>query len=658
MYIEQLPSEIRQTIFEVLPKSTLYQCLFVSKHWQQTAAQLIYKEILVNDANIEQLQFALIHQSANRSLQQYGHWTKTFCHNTDPSKGQHTKNLSNELLLLLSYLPNLKTIDVTDSPHFNFYMKTLYLYSDNIQLDHLERIMSKPHHDTAQDQSLYFCTLHKYRRSLTDISVCYKSESRYFNSVDILQVLPHFHCLTRLTLSNLVNEHLTIFDLLGLCPQLASLDFTSAYPVPDDVAKNQLVDFQPSHHTTLKSLSLCVPVLTPTYIQYITYSTAADMDTICLNMTRANFYNWIDTLGSQTVIRLAQRMSMAHNVCIHTDASPEQRRPQSNINKMTQFYQILHALQGNRQLQCQGIYTQHKPGEISINVYQNYFLDFQYSLGFEDFDDDSSFNDDDDDNNNGIRSPYDGLALPDHSISHMGPEILNSCSFQLFRPMERVPHGLVKYVLKHCPHLYHFKVNCTVRYSQCLLEAGTPTANRTKMPRQRTHQISRLLFKRGVVLWRELSRILVKYLPNIQECRFDKVQLLVEQVSINSTVDLSDFKQLDACYFDIAPIVKLVGLKYLNNIFLKFDYVDGGRVDWFQVQRPDYPLHHSNHKDCPYAVTSVENEYVQQCIARNPSKNCILTYRCSQIPRIFDVFVPSYPILQLSHGHQKASSDS
>jgi hypothetical protein len=649
MNIGQLPSEIRLEIFEILPKSTLYQCLFVSRLWQQTAAQLIYKAIRVNDANIDKLQSTLAHDKPNESLKQYGHWTKVLRYVTKPGD-THVKHLTqSSLLLLLSYLPNLKIIDVADSLHFDHYMKVLNNGRDSIQLDSLECIRSKPHNEfgptIGQDQKLYFFTLHKYKQSLTDISICYNSDSRHFNetNVDILQVLPQFHCLTRLTLSNLVNQHLTIFDLLSICPQLTDLDFTSAYPVPNDLAETQLADL--CNKKTMKSLSLCVPVVTPAYIRYITFFTAPDMDTIRLNMTRTNFYNWIDTIGSDTVVQLAQRMSKAHNACIRTNSNPEQRRPQCNVSKMTRFYQILHALMGNRPLQCQGIYTQYKPGEIYISIYQNYFLDFQYSLNYEDFEDGED---------NDMRAAYEGLALPDRTISQIGPEIMNSCSFLLIRPMERVPHGLVKYILMHCPYLYYFQVNCTAHYSECLLEAGIPNTNCIKIPKQSTKdQITQLLFKRGVVLWTELSHILAKYLPNIRVCKFIKVQLLAQRGSTNSMIDLSGFKNLEACYFDIAPIVKLIALKYMDHIFVKFEYIDCERVDWFQVQRST--TYNRSRRTCPYTVTVAESEYVQQCLLQHPSKNCVVTYRCSRVPSVFDIVVPLYPILQLSHGQQKSN---
>jgi hypothetical protein len=438
-------------------------------------------------------------------------------------------------------------------------------------------------------------------------------------------------------LSNVVDEHLTIFYLLSLYPQLVDLDFASAYPVPDDVAEKQLLNL--SNQKTLKSLRLDVPVVTPAYIRYITYFTAPDMDTIRLKMSRTNFFNWIDNMGSDTVIQLAQRMSKASNACISTYARSEQRPFQCNRSKMTRFYQILHALKGSRQLQCQGVFAECHSSEVLINIHQNYFLEFEYSLNSQDFEDGDGEDDDV------------GLVLPDRSISRIGPEIINSCSFQLSRRVKCVPHSLVKTALMHCPYLYHFQVKYNTHTFGALLEAGTPSTNRIKKIQQTTDQITQLLFKKGTVLSKKLTLILVKYLPNINVCKFNEVQLLTERVSLNSIIDLSGFKHLDTCYFDIASIARLIKLKCLDQIFIRFDYLDSARVDWFQVQGSDNEYRRSN--TCPYTVTAAENDYVQQCLVDNLSKKCVVTYRCSQIPNAFDILAPLYPILQLSHGQQK-----
>lgn len=132
---------------------------------------------------------------------------------------------------LLSYLPNLKKIDLQSNAHFEFYTTILANYGQN-KLRKLGEIQIN-----SRCTQVHLAACYKYRRTIRHLVLFYKSY--YINDTLLTPAasfLSEFTCLTSLKILHFEQEELTLFDVLNACPNLVSLEFESGVVVSNKKA--------------------------------------------------------------------------------------------------------------------------------------------------------------------------------------------------------------------------------------------------------------------------------------------------------------------------------------------------------------------------------------------------------------------------------------
>jgi hypothetical protein len=131
--------------------------------------------------------------------------------------------------------------------------------------------------------------------------------------------LPHFKHLTRLSFHNVYGNDLRTFDIQQIRPNLVKFKFTTSIPIPDHRVNIVLQDIHQQmkiynknmdevlyYNTILKELELELefPVLTATYIKYITTYLPTHMNKVHVSFCNYNLYNWIEEVGLEFVMQL------------------------------------------------------------------------------------------------------------------------------------------------------------------------------------------------------------------------------------------------------------------------------------------------------------------------------------------------------------------
>ncbi|KAI9253315.1 hypothetical protein EDC94DRAFT_619868 [Helicostylum pulchrum] len=224
---------------------------------------------------------------------------------------------SKSFLKLLSYMPNLKKIDLFTSAYYEFYM-TILASQGNKYLQHIEDISIH-----AAYHELHFTVCYQFRHTITHLEVYYATY--YVNHLfgDPLYFLPHFKRLTNITLRNFERQDLTLFDILAVCPHLTVLDFDSNFDVSDHLVRRSfksmldtMIDI-PANSTTvvvlhshLKILDLTLPKLSSGYIQYLTHHTdVKQLHTLSITLFDSHFDDWIKLNSIDTVTDFIKRLS-------------------------------------------------------------------------------------------------------------------------------------------------------------------------------------------------------------------------------------------------------------------------------------------------------------------------------------------------------------
>lgn len=274
--------------------------------------------------------------------------------NTNSSSTQFTNQ---QLLYLLSLLPNLNYFNIVNSVHRDHYVKILFNCSERERLSpHIGEIAIE-NEDTRirnQDVSMMsFAVYYKYRHSLQTMDINYIEYLA--NGSKFLETLPEYDRLTTLDICNYSDPKLTLFLLLQACPHLSSLTYSSTFPITVNAAQ-QLTDMMNKSrksisqcHKNLSKVKLSIPALTTPYIDFFSNHSPNSLNSVELNLTKSNLYSWIDSMSLAVVINFCSSLKRFSHVKLgfkKTEHSVLQG-PDTEINI---FYRILHALTKGRKI--------------------------------------------------------------------------------------------------------------------------------------------------------------------------------------------------------------------------------------------------------------------------------------------------------------------
>ncbi|KAI8068131.1 uncharacterized protein B0P05DRAFT_551887 [Gilbertella persicaria] len=616
---QHLPTEIYQHIFRGVPRWQLYQCMFVCKAWHGLAAQMFYEEIRLSIENIRALKQKLADGSF---CLPYGSHVKSFTivAEFDSEPGIDDRLVPelalevDELEHFLAYTPHLKKVDFTSSFIQNHYIHIFHTLEQKPLIEEFAYPAST--YDSYEGD--FFALCYAYRDSLKDVSLTYNYHNHMFHNTPSYLALPEFKHMTHLSFCNDFSPDLLLFDILEMCPQLTYFSFTSYTLVPGTAA-NALETLlqkykitQPSplpHNRYLTYLEIAVPVFTRPYMDYITHYTPFTLNTIRLKIMDDYFYDWIQNEGMDAILQLARRMRHAKTARIFSCPSDDvQKQPILGHAKITQFFQIVHALQGDRTLYCTFNCSESSAQEIALAVYHGYHLSLNYGLDQQDFD--------------GMEEepqvpPYHLIQWPDRAIAGIGFEIIHEFKLRITHKVQDVPMALMDYALKQCPHLHHYEADFW--RSDCKIECHSVYHDQPK-----TQDIRWIKIKGGSGITQALAHKISTYLPHITtvDYRFGDRGLFDAEQDNNNYQYILDLRPLTSVQ-EIHVDFRLLVYKVINHVFLKL-IEDTSEVYYEIIKRNQETI----------AIPSDENRVIACCHDRSKLTSLTIFYKKSGIKQV------------------------
>lgn len=229
------------------------------------------------------------------------------------------KFTAQEFQMPMSYLPKLKSIDVSSSHNFKFYMDCLCDMDNTKYLQHIEEIYkgSNVRPTKRHSQACYnFCA------SLTQLSVCYcdyglsEIENGDNAASSVLKRLSKFEKLVDLEIRYNLDGSLTPFDILQVCPTLINLKCSSS-TIPGDRMDEEFSKPPNAINATLQNLDLHLPKLTANYITNLkVYFPAGSSKKLHVAMDGTDLHGWTQSIGKYVALDFAHYMGSFSDTCL------------------------------------------------------------------------------------------------------------------------------------------------------------------------------------------------------------------------------------------------------------------------------------------------------------------------------------------------------
>ncbi|KAI9258671.1 hypothetical protein EDC94DRAFT_613149 [Helicostylum pulchrum] len=617
-----LPYEIYLKIFSLLHKSLVKDCVMVCKEWSMPAFQAYFKEVIINDHNTGTLK-ALVDQG---QYFKYCHWTEKLTVNQE-SSGFHFNRepevefTKEEFLKLIKCFPNLKKIEIRTNKSESNYTRYLLDIDSNHYLTRLESIILRTDTFCANPSNLYCSVYYKFRASLTRISLEHERKSVLASKYGgVLNYLNQFKKLTHLTYCNNSGHYTPIYEIQVACPSLTSIQLISHYSSPLLRAGDNIFD----QNSNLKELSLSFPNISTRYIETITKYLPESVKKLDITITEIDLYDWIDQVGIENVLQLAERMSNLPKASFQCIPDKEYETEHENIGEsnMTIFFKVLNAFKGDKKVPCTASFSDFR----SVHNYMRFNgenISIEYGLNYADLYDDS-----------GEERTLE-FSVPDRTASIIGPEIINSLSFYICTVDPELTIKLLKYSLINCTHLQHvefkgmnsphheFVLSSNIDY----FHEGIETYDLTATSKENLKTVK----LKNFIPSKEYIDLLANHLPDLQifTCggrlggRFDN-----SEESQDHKLDLTRFKSLKIVYFD----VQLVSI---GSKLIKFEYVDG-EEKFYQLK---------DKKDTSFEAISLED------IKNNQTTPIgTIVFECEKIERFTLCNARGYNFLEIFRG--------
>lgn len=600
-----LPREMYLEIFGLLHKSNVKDCIMVCKDWSMPALQAYYKDVIINDHNTGTLK-ALVDQG-----QYFKHcrWTEKVTINQESSHSYFNREpevefTKEEFLTLIKRFPNLKIIEIRTERSESNYTKYLLDIDSDRYLTRLESIILKTDRFSYDPCSLYCSIYYKFRASLTRISLEHEPKSVLASKYGgVLNYLSQFKKLTYLTYYNNTDHYTPIHEIQAACQSLSSIELICAYSSPLSQADNNVFD----QSSNLKELSLSFPNISSGYIKNIIKYLPESVKKLDITINEIDLYDWIDEVGIDNVLQLAERMSNlpeAYLQCI-PDKYYETKHDNIGESNMTIFFKVLNAFKGDKKVPCVASFSDFRSVHNYIR-FRGKYISIEYGLSYSGFYGDSG------------EERVLEFSVPDRTNSIIGLEVINNLSFYICTVEPELTIKLLEYSLINCTHLQHveFKGMNISRHEFVLSSnigyfcEGVETYDLITTSKENLKTVK----LKNFIPSKEFIDLLTYHLPDLQTftcgCRlgglFDN-----NEVPQDLIVDLTRFKSLKIVYFDVQLVS--IGSKLVN-----FKYVDG-EEKFYQVK---------DKKDTSFESISLEDIEKNQI-----SPVDTIVFKCEKIER-------------------------
>ncbi|GAA5814416.1 hypothetical protein MFLAVUS_007912 [Mucor flavus] len=340
MPFQDVPSEVLDKIFLLLPNSVVRECIFVCKSWSITATRIFYSTISLTRTNT--------HKFISR--QHASFWIRQLSFDIDFP--QLFKFTPQQFKTLLDHIPSIKILDLTGlSRSVQPFLEILY------KTDKLRCIEEIKVDDnlSMQSREIHVLTAYKYRDTMTHLHLNYL---RYTTDGNYLAFLPQFKHLTFLSISNdLLNgdRYMLISSVLDVCPKLVGFGLQTKRHFPDASKAGLLKMMEQDDGGTkdrnlkLKRLYFELHDFHEAYMKYVIYYTRLDL--LCLNMIDTDIYEWLS--DKESMIHLfAKHLSTIKNLTITAQPNTNKRQRTSIQDRMERNWMFLDMIIGSKKLDC------------------------------------------------------------------------------------------------------------------------------------------------------------------------------------------------------------------------------------------------------------------------------------------------------------------
>ncbi|KAI7865891.1 uncharacterized protein EV154DRAFT_532998 [Mucor mucedo] len=326
-----VPNEIFTQIFKLLSRKDVYNCIYVCKGWQPSAFLAFYETINLFSVPVNFNQ-----------LSKYGHITKHLILNGRRIARSKDQVLTeNEFFLMLSYVPNLRTIDI---PPKNTYARTYAKFMDNVKADeyikNIQRIGSVRH-------MIGFGVIHRFCKTIRQLD-CYGGSPFPVTgplALRLLEYLPQFTHLTNLKICVGRNIDITLFDVLQCCPNLVELDYGNH----QEISTRTMTQVRTTDYKNLKHLQLRLPPNPALYNDFI--SLIRNVENLTL-IGKGNMCRWFHHLGPYVQdLKRFKQLKIGHKFLVDY----EDYEVSSELYVIP-FYNFLLKLKGESSLQFTAVF--------------------------------------------------------------------------------------------------------------------------------------------------------------------------------------------------------------------------------------------------------------------------------------------------------------
>jgi hypothetical protein len=303
-------------IMKLLKKKDQFACLTVSKSWYFAAIESFYSihRFTKHTIPFVRRKLALTEEGQDQKLE-FGKFVTNLAILRD--NGDKYEFTRNEMMNLLSHIPNVAKFNFFDSCHYDKYIEIL-VHGGGDYLNGVQTIKRRERTYSHLDELLYFQACYAFSRSLTDLTIDYEALTSYYSFDYILQIFPAFKFMKNLAFTRIVDSSFKLFDVISMFPNLSSIGFEHTNLRLNIIENSNKTKFEENRlilrGRSLKSLSIDLKNLSTPYMQYIIHCLPHSLQSIKIKVQEESFDNWITQTDNDIVSEIAQRLSTIPNV--------------------------------------------------------------------------------------------------------------------------------------------------------------------------------------------------------------------------------------------------------------------------------------------------------------------------------------------------------
>lgn len=313
------------------------------------------------------------------------------------------------------------------------------------------------------------------------------------------------------------------------------------------------------NYKNIKEFELNVPFIPKNYGNYIAKYVTRHVEKLKLEIVKQDLYDWINKIGYSNALHLLHSLGNVKDACIRWNPDRTyERQSTDSKSDMTILYSLLHALKEGNKGYCSSIFSDSYGGGISMRYNSKHDLYLECKLNYSDYYLPNGQDLRESERNmemNGSSRVVE-IALPDYSISTIGPEVINHMVVNMNDTQPELLLKFLQYALTNCPNLEYFSYNL-IGYPKCGIYIGTDIQN-SRFKREEHNRIPnttqeniKVVKTRNILPSKEMLELMNTYIPGMDTlvCGFDSpYDTPTKNVPV---IDLMECKNLSMMIIDV-----------------------------------------------------------------------------------------------------------